>query len=275
MRSHYLVERELANRLRESGPQERRGLYGTVYDELFRRVPAHPQLTEKRDPAQRGIDADRQVGVVERYLHADATFLEIGAGDLAVSLRAAARVARVIAVEVSTEVTAAVALPPNVELVITDGVTIEVPEASVDVAYSHQLMEHLHPDDARAQLESIYAALAPGGVYVCLTPNRLSGPHDVSKYFDDVATGFHLKEYTVGDLETLFRDAGFATVRALVGGRGSYVSVPTPPIRVYEAALSAAPRRLRRTLAHRVPFRVPLGVGVVARKARAQLPAKR
>ena len=39
-------------------------------------------------------------------------------------------------------------------------------------------------------LANLYRALKPGAVYVCITPNRLSGPHDISLYFDSVATGF-------------------------------------------------------------------------------------
>ena len=45
--SHYRVEVELAGRLRAAPRAERLGLYGAVYDELFRRVPTHPQLTRK------------------------------------------------------------------------------------------------------------------------------------------------------------------------------------------------------------------------------------
>ena len=36
--------------------------------------------------------------------------------------------------------------------------------------------------------------------FICLTPHRSTGPHDMSKYFGDVATGFHLKEYTNKEL---------------------------------------------------------------------------
>ena len=270
IRAHYVVERELASRLREAGPDERRELYGAVYDELFRRVPSHPQLAEKGEPEGRQREAARQFGLVERFLHDGATFLELGAGDLAVSLRVAHQARKVFAIEVSHEVTADLQLPPNVELVMTDGVSVEVPPGSVDVAYSHQLMEHLHPDDAREQLENIFRALAPGGVYVCVTPNRLSGPHDVSKYFDDVASGFHLREYTVAELTGLFRSVGFTGLRALLGGRGSYVAVPTRPVRAYETALGAAPARMRRALGGRMPFRVPLGVGIVGRKPGGQ-----
>ena len=50
---HYRVELELAGRLRNAPRAERLGLYGPLYDELFRRVPNHPQLTRKVSEAER------------------------------------------------------------------------------------------------------------------------------------------------------------------------------------------------------------------------------
>ena len=103
---------------------------------------------------------------------------------------------QVYALDVSAEITSRVSLPSNFKLILSDGTSVPLPPESVDVAYSNQLMEHLHPDDALEQLQGIWRALRPGGVYICLTPNRVNGPHDISQYFDSVATGFHLKEYT-------------------------------------------------------------------------------
>ena len=88
------------------------------------------------------------------------------------------------------------------------------PTNSVTLAYSFQVMEHIHPDDALEQLRNLFAVIAPGGSYVCVTPNRLNGPHDVSKFYDPVARGFHLKEYTIAELEQLFRGVGFRAVQA-------------------------------------------------------------
>jgi len=132
-----------------------------------------------------------------------------------------------------------------------------VPPGSVTVAYSNQLMEHLHPDDAREQLRNIFEALAPGGRYVCLTPNRLNGPHDVSRHFDETATGFHLKEYTIGELRTLFKQAGFSTVDLYLGGKGFYRGFPLclPPLR---RGLSNLPISLRKAIARSLPVRALL-----------------
>ena len=94
------------------------------------------------------------------------------------------------------------------------------------LAYSFQVMEHIHPDDALEQLRNLFAALAPGGSFFCVTPNRLNGPHDVSKFFDLEARGFHLKEYTITELEALFREVGFRKVEARLRFGGRLRAVP-------------------------------------------------
>src|SRR5205823_1094642 len=50
VRAQYEVERELADRLLRASEDERPGLYASVYRELFRRVPDHPQLTRPLAP---------------------------------------------------------------------------------------------------------------------------------------------------------------------------------------------------------------------------------
>lgn len=255
LREHYLVERELADRLRAASPEKRKTLYSEVYDELFRRVPHHPQLQWKEDEAQARARVERQLRLLRRFLRPGETFLEIGAGDCSLSKAVAPQAGAVYAVEVSDEITRGLELPANVQVVISDGASIPVPTGGVDLAYSNSLMEHLHPDDARDQLANVFEALAPGGRYLCVTQDRLAGPHDVSRHFDRVATGFHLKEYTVGELAALFTEVGFRSLRLYVGGRGRYLGVPIAPVTATEAGLSALPYAPRRRLANLMPFR--------------------
>jgi SAM-dependent methyltransferase len=134
---------------------------------------------------------------------------------------------------------------------------------SVDVAYSNQVMEHLHPDDALEQLAHIHRSLAPGGVYVCITPNRLTGPHDISMYFDERATGFHLKEYTFGDLRRLFLEVGFSRVKALLGGRGRYATAPALTVEGVETVLERFAAPTRRVLARRLLLSGIVGIRIV------------
>ena len=201
-------------------PAERKALYSRVYDELFSRVPDHPQNTWKNEPALQAARTARQARFLDRFLTADSVYLEVGPGDCHLALTIAQRVSRVYAVDVSELIAGNGELPANFKLIISDGVSIDVPPGTVRVAYSNQLMEHLHPDDALEQLGEIYRALGPGGVYVCITPHRYSGPHDISRFFDAEARGFHLKEYSYRELRELFRAAGFAATSPWAGFRG-------------------------------------------------------
>ncbi|MDP9179471.1 MAG: class I SAM-dependent methyltransferase, partial [Gemmatimonadota bacterium] len=151
-----------------------------MYDELFRLVPEHPQLVRKRSPKQARNVIAAQIRFLEPYLRSSSTFLELGAGDCALSREVSKRVKQVFALDVSRTITAAIDPPDNMTVIICDGCTIPLPPETVDVAYSNQLLEHLHPDDAVEQLRSVRSVLKPGGTYLCVTPNRLSGPHDIS-----------------------------------------------------------------------------------------------
>lgn len=266
LKQHYEVEKELAERLRNASKDERLGLYSKVYDELFRRVPHHSQLRKKASPELEAARVSRRMRLLLPFLNRDSVFMEIGAGSGALSLRIAPSVNRVYALDVSKEIATAQELPPNMQYLISDGCSVPVPEGSVDLAFSDQLIEHLHPDDAFEQLENIHAALRPGGICICMTPNRLNGPHDVSKYFSDVAEGFHLKEYTNGELKGLFREAGFARVRVLIGARGRYIGTPVLPVASVERIISRLPRRAGKSIADTSLLRVILGCRIFSEK---------
>jgi hypothetical protein len=137
------------------------------------------------------------------------------------------------------------------KLIISDGKSIDVPPDTVTVAYSTQLMEHIHPDDALEQVKNIVRSLASGGVYICTTPNRLTGPHDISVYFDEVATGMHMREYTASELVALFRGIGFSRVQTYIGVKGKYFRFPLGGIVGAEKCVSVLPRFIR---AHVVTF---------------------
>jgi hypothetical protein len=127
-------------------------------------------------------------------------------------------------------------------------------------------MEHLHPDDAFVQLKNIYNTLIPGGVYICITPNRLRGPSDISKYFDEVATGFHLKEYTTLELSSLFSNVGFSRVRVYIRVKGKYISLPAYPIVLCEILLSKLPYSLRKKIIRMRPFNLLESIRLVGMK---------
>jgi len=242
---HYRVEVELAQRLRTAPREERLGLYGRVYDELFRRVPNHPQLTRKVSEAERRAAVAYRMATLLPFVDVNTVFLEIGAGDGSLTLAAAERARLCYALDVSREILNGVR-HPKVETVLSDGCSVPVPPGSVTLAYSFQVMEHIHPDDALEQLRCLFDAIAPGGSYLCITPNRLNGPHDVSKFYDAVARGFHLKEYTSTELEALFLGVGFRRVEAYARrASGKPTRLPLGLVKGFEKLFGALPASWR------------------------------
>lgn len=264
LRHHYEVEHALAQRLRSAPRSQRFNMLTGLYAELFERVPDHPRLTRKHSPEMSREVVAWQMRFLRRFLRPGATFLEIGPGDCALSFEVARAVRQVYGVDVDVTLTRNPDAPANFQFFLSDGVSVPVPAGSVHVAYSNQLMEHLHPDDALEQLRNIFAALAPEGVYICLTPNRLNGPHDISRHFQEEADCFHLKEYTVTELDELFRTIGFRRVDAYARVKQLWSKVPLEVIRSLERWLQDLPPAQRRGYADHWPLRPLLNGALVA-----------
>ena len=171
-----------------------------------------------------------------------------------------------IAVDVSNEIVDSAGRMKNIRIVLSNGTSIPVKPKSIDIIYSNQLMEHLHPDDAVEQLSNIYNALKKNGIYVCVTPNKLNGPHDVSMYFDEEAKGLHLKEYTNGELEDLFTRVGFRRIQPYSCLRNHFFPVPIFLVLLIERFLQALPYAFLIKITQTVLFRELLGLRVTALK---------
>jgi SAM-dependent methyltransferase len=182
-----------------------------------------------------------QLGPLASLLYPELRFLELGAGDCALSCEVAQRVARVYAVDVSQHITEPGRALGNLRLIIANACELPLAPQSVDLVYSDQVIEHLHPEDAEGALRETHRVLAPGGRCVCVTPPRITGPHDISKYFSRVATGFHLKEYTGTELHRMFRKAGFSRIGFMIPNDNGSRLVSVATYRLVETGLSALP----------------------------------
>jgi SAM-dependent methyltransferase len=88
----------------------------------------------------------------------------------------------------------------------------QVEDASIDLFYWNDVLEHILDDEIDAYLQLIYRKIATGGVVVTITPNRLYGPCDVTRLFYPPGTkamGFHFHEYTYSEVVKLYRRHGF------------------------------------------------------------------
>jgi SAM-dependent methyltransferase len=251
LREHYDVERELADRLRRASKEERRELYSVVYAERSARIPHHPLVQAAADPAARALAVAPQVRLCRRFVGREHSFLEVGAGDGAVALALAPFVKHSTAADVTTALAPSGPRPGNFEFVAFDGFELPLPAASVDFVYSNDVAEHLHPDDLPDHLHAVRRVLRPGGRYLCVTPNRLSGPHDVSRHFASTPEGFHLREYSLGELSQAFAAAGFAGSETVTSVAGYAVrAIPgLPVVRSFERVVELLPQRARRVAA--------------------------
>ena|SRR3990167_3891301 len=99
VREHYEIEKELAIRLRNASKQERRHLYSSLYNEMYLRVPHHPQLTQKSSHQKTLAAVSAQIKLFKHLLGKEITFLEVGPGDCALSLEVTKHVKQVCAVD--------------------------------------------------------------------------------------------------------------------------------------------------------------------------------
>jgi len=221
------MEREFHRRLvAESDKQKRKQLYAHFYSELtvFFRQHDHgktsfgsftPELMHLLAPFVRGT-----------------VVLDYGCGYGVAAFELAKHASRVIAVDVSElmieEVRRRVAQQrvANIDPVCLGDrpeAALEIRDGTVDVVYSNDVVEHLHPDDMRDHLALAGRLLRPGGLYVCITPNRVTGPHDVSSQFlpyHAKAEGAHIREYSHRELCRAFCEAGFTRFRTPVTAIG-------------------------------------------------------
>ncbi|MBD3179131.1 MAG: methyltransferase domain-containing protein [Candidatus Latescibacteria bacterium] len=268
IREHYLLEKKLAGKLKNSTREERKALYTELYNELYQKLPHHPRWTRKTNYQAKMNKVNAKMRFLNHYLNTDTTFMEIGPGDCLLAREISGYVRKVYALDVSDQVTRESEWPENFEFILSDGIGIPVENESVDIVFSNQMMEHLHPDDALDQVKNIYNTLKPGGKYLCITPNRLNGPHDISRYFDEVATCFHLKEYTITELVELFSMAGFSETGFIIRMRDhySFEKIPFAIIRYTEKILEKLPHSLARKVSRLAPIKILINCIVVAKK---------
>jgi SAM-dependent methyltransferase len=252
LRQHFEIERKLADKLRDApSKDERRRLYGEVYRQRSELIPSHPLVQQAADEEFRSQYVEPQVKLLRSFVEAQTRFCEVGAGDGAVAKALAPHVASSVALDV----TDALALPDDetvgFEFRVFDGFDLGLPPGSIDVVYSNDVVEHLHPDDMLDHAREVHGVLRPGGMYVCITPNRLSGPHDVSRHFAETPQGFHLREYSATELAAGLRRAGFSRVKVFLAFHGRRLTplLPAALARPLEAAIEAMPRRLGHRLA--------------------------
>jgi SAM-dependent methyltransferase len=253
MQFHLELERSLTAELLASTPENRWDTFQRCYDSLYNSLPWLSSTGSEPEVAM----WTRILGAPPQQIY------EVGSGAGRLAAGLASSGFDVTATDISRERGGSRVVRDGLTWSVTDGVNLErfAAASSFDVVISDQVIEHLHPDDVLRHFEGAKAILRSGGRYIFRTPHAYTGPHDVSRVFGlDYPVGMHLREYTNRELNTLLRQAGFASMRSAIGvpqkltARGLPAAMVSGALMTYfvtiEGALGSPPLpKRRRTLA--------------------------
>jgi SAM-dependent methyltransferase len=273
------LEFEYAKRLRESPLHERRALYAEAYDRVS--VLANARF-ESDEPEQRTAGTNlANVQAVARLADTTDDVLEVGCGRGYTCLKLAPHVRSIVGTDVSSPVIdearalmeAHGVFNVAIEKVGAFDLSDRFGESAFSLAVSVDVLEHLHPEDAREHLEQVFRLLRPSGRYMIFMPSRLNGPHDITmEEFPSrkEPLGFHLNESTYGALSREMRRIGYRRFRSLVWTKRAdeslarLVTVPLAGSLAVESAHRVLPRRARK------PLERLLRIRLVAMKPRSR-----
>jgi ubiquinone/menaquinone biosynthesis C-methylase UbiE len=153
--------------------------------------------------------------------------LEVGCGRGYTCLNLAPKVGSIIGLDISQlalkEATALIEQNKIENVTFKFGLADELlssfGEEVFDKVISIAVLEHLHPEDAQKHLIEVHSVLKPGGKYIIVTPNRLTGPHDITRTLypkSKTPLGFHLNELSGKELRENLIASGFNRVQSVL-----------------------------------------------------------
>jgi len=153
--------------------------------------------------------------LVEEYCRRGSTVLDLGAQPFIISCALRKMGYDVVALDIDPEPYMRIAEACDVNVVRCDLERDELGVDNADCAVFTEVLEHLHYYYVPLVLSKINRALKPGGVLVLTTPNIASlfrrlrlllGKQPIYRY--------HVREYTMREVVSLLREAGFEIVKA-------------------------------------------------------------
>ena len=234
-----------------------------MYDELFSNVPDHPRLKETKI-----TDTDSPTLLfLKEYLNDSSVYVEFGPGDCQFASTVCKYAKKVVAVDISDQRKEGSRFPSNFELIIYDGYDLNMESGSVDVVFSDEFIEHLHPEDVEYHFQLVKRILHDEGLYIFRTPHAYFGPHDISKFFSDEPEGFHLKEWTHSEIEETLKKVNFTSWNGFwrINSKlnKNYKKIPFGYFKIAEAMLKGLPKKPQRKVSR---LFLPLKVFMIAVK---------
>jgi SAM-dependent methyltransferase len=191
-----------------------------------------------------------KLSLLSRFLDKSDVFVEFAPGDCRFAAEVVKHVKYGCGVDISDQRNPADKFPENFKLIVYDGYNLdEIESNSIDIVFSDQLIEHIHPDDTKLHFILIHRILKNGGKYVFRTPHSLTGPHDVSGYFSDEPECFHLKEWTYIELKSMLTDLKYSKFCARWHAKGIDLRMPYTYFVMCEQILGLFPKRYTKVAA--------------------------
>jgi SAM-dependent methyltransferase len=213
-RQQFELERALRQEILESPRELRTSVFASAYEKLFAAFPDHTVFDAS--PEERRRRGRLSAGLIAPLLpKSGARILEVGCGrgDTLAALQALGY--DCVGVEPSIHMMD-ICAASGVEVRFGTADSLDFPDDYFDAVFCQEVIEHLHPEDVPCFFVEAHRVLRHGGVLSIETPNRTTGPQDISRGFTAVAEGLHLKEWTVSELLDQFKAAGFRNVRGLL-----------------------------------------------------------
>lgn len=239
IKSQYECEKDIAFKLLNSKKEERKKLYSSIYSAFGKKFP---------DAFFSAIHTQREVNQIKKFIDKESRFLEIGTGLGSFTREISKHVKNVFSIDVVDGTKGSLLNIKNINQSLFSGLEADLPDNYFDVAYSNQVFEHLHPEDADSHLEIVNKALKEGRIYIMITPHRFCGPHDVSKYFDRIASGLHLREYTYQELLKISKDNNYSNCYTYYQRNKYSIKVNKFFVILFEKTISILPHRFRKII---------------------------
>jgi len=187
--------------------------------------------------------------LVAAYCNPGSTVLDIGAQPFIISYALKRMGYNVIAFDIYPEPYRKIAEACNISVVRCDLERDELGVDNADCAVFTEVLEHLHYYYVPLVLSKINKAPKPGGVLVLTTPNVASLFRRLRLLLGvQPVYWYHVREYTMSEVLTLLREAGFEVVKAHYSIVNDLAYIDADPeeylkIASYKDLLQAAIRR--------------------------------
>lgn len=206
LKTHYELEKRLAQKIINADENSRAEVTRGAYDELYQTITWHPGIGVSKE--ERYIRAQKKFDMYRFFLPSSGKILELGCGSGELcEVFYNNGYEHIVGIDASIS---KIKMQHNIKILQRDITNIDkIFDETFDVVISYQVFEHLYPDDVPKIFSKVFKLLNKGGIFCFDTPSSVGFPRDISKFFDRIPKGFHLKEWKHREIYDELKKAGF------------------------------------------------------------------